>query len=217
MRRSDRRTGRVGLEIARAALTMRSFAPRRRAPGDVEEHLLHGLAAIAGDELARRALVDDPAGLHHQHVIAHALDLEHVVRCEQQRGAGVAAVARQMGAHPVGRVGIERGRRLVEQQHARLVDQRLGQAHPRLLARRELAGGAVEDLAELELALKGRDPPFQVVHAVEMAVDGQVLAHRDPQRHVDVGAFEVHQRLDLGALGKGVDAEDAHGPAARQH
>ena len=54
----------------------------------------------------------------------------------------LAAIALELGAHPVGGVGIERGRRLVEQQQLGLVEQRLGEAHARLLPGRQLAVAA---------------------------------------------------------------------------
>ena len=61
------------------------------------------------------------------------------------------AIALEPAAHPVGGVGIERGGRLVEQQHLRLVDQRLGERHAGLLSGRELAGRPVEQVGEVEL------------------------------------------------------------------
>ena len=81
---------------------------------------------------ARRASAGAPrstmlSGLHHQHVLAQPLDLGHVVRGEQDRRARRALIALEIGAHPVGRIGIEARRRLVEQQHLGLVEQRLRQ------------------------------------------------------------------------------------------
>ena len=61
------------------------------------------------------------------------------------------AVVLQMLPHPVGGIGIERGRRLVQQQQLRLVDQRLRQRDAGLLPGRELAVGAVEEIAEIEI------------------------------------------------------------------
>ena len=73
--------------------------------------------------------------------------------CEASRivACGLALVVLEVAAHPVGGVGIERGRRLVEQQHVGLVDQRLGQRHARLLAGRQLAGRAVEERRDLHV------------------------------------------------------------------
>ena len=52
---------------------------------------------------------------------------------------------------PVGGIGIERRRRLVQQQQLRLVDQRLRQRHAGLLPGGELAVGAVEEVVEIEI------------------------------------------------------------------
>ena len=65
--------------------------------------------------------------LQHDDPLAEPLDLGHVVGGEQHGCAALAAIALELGAHPVGGIGIERGGRLVEQQHLRLVEQRLGE------------------------------------------------------------------------------------------
>ena len=52
---------------------------------------------------------------------------------------------------PVGGVGVERGGRLVEQEKLRRVEQRLGEADAGLLAGRQFAGRAVEQLLDLQI------------------------------------------------------------------
>ena len=123
--------------------------------------------------------------------------------------ARVAAVGLELGAHPVGRVGIERGGRLVEQQQLGLVEQRLGEADARLLAGRELAVGPVEQLGEPEVGGDLGDAPLEVAHAVEPGEHLEVLAHGQAHRHVDVGALEVHAVQHLVALARHVGAEHA--------
>jgi N-methylhydantoinase B/oxoprolinase/acetone carboxylase alpha subunit len=59
---------------------------------------------------------------------------------------------------PIGGVGIERRGRLVEQQHVRIVDQRLRQRDAGLLPGRQLAVGAVEEVAEIEIGGQFIDP-----------------------------------------------------------
>ena len=66
-----------------------------------------------------------------------------------------------MPADPVGGIGIERRRRLVQQQQLGLVDQRLRQRHAGLLPGRELAVGAVEEFAEVEIGGELLDPLAQ--------------------------------------------------------
>jgi ATP-binding cassette subfamily B protein len=114
------------------------------------------------------------------------------VRGEQDGAAGLAPVALEPGAHPVAGVGVEGGGRLVQQEEVGAVDQRLGQRHPRLLPGRERAGGAVQQLGQLEVARQGGDARGQLRDAVEVAIDAQVLFHAEPVRQGDVGRGEIH-------------------------
>ncbi len=67
------------------------------------------------------------------------------------------AIFLELGAHPVGGVGIERSGRLVEQQHLRMIEQRLGERDARLLAGRQFAGRPVEEIVEVELRCRARE------------------------------------------------------------
>src|SRR5437868_1854278 len=67
-----------------------------------------------------------------------------VVRGEEDRGAGAVAVVFEIAAHPIAAVGIERGGRLVEQEEFGLVQQRLGERNPGLLARGQFTGWALK-------------------------------------------------------------------------
>src|SRR5215831_7398862 len=87
--------------------------PRFALPArHVEKHLLEAVAAVAREQCGGRIVVDDRATPHDDDALAQALDLEHVVRGEQDGGAAALAVALEPGAYPVGGVGIERGGRL---------------------------------------------------------------------------------------------------------
>ena len=127
------------------------------------------------------------------------------------------AVGLEMLPHPVGGIGIERGGRLVEQQQLRLVDQRLRQRHAGLLPGRELAVGAVEEIVEIEIGGELRDAFAQILDRIEPAEDGEVLPHREPHRHVDIGAFEIHPAEHLGALLRHRMAEHLDAARGRQH
>ena len=127
-----------------------------------EEHLLHVGAAVARDEIVRRALVDDGAGAKHDHVVAHALDLAHVVRGEEHGAATRALVVLEIGAHAVADVRVERRGGLVQQQHLGLVEQRLRDRYARALPRRQLAVRAVQKIDEVELPRKLADAPVRV-------------------------------------------------------
>ncbi len=178
--------------------------------------LLRACPAVTRQQFCRRVVVLDAAALHDDDALAQPLDLGHVVRGEQHRGMALAAIAFEMAAHPVGGVGIERGGRLVEQQHVRIVDQRLGERDARLLSGRQAAGRTVEQIGEIELARQLRDAFAQILDAVEHAEHRQVLPHREPHRHFDVGAFEIHAVQDAIALPRHFGAEHGHAAGGRQ-
>ena len=127
------------------------------------------------------------------------------------------AVVRQMLPHPVGGIGIERGRRLVEQQQLRLVDQRLRQRDAGLLPGRELAVGAIEEILQVEVGGELFDALGEILHGIEPAENGEVLPHREPHRHVDIGALEIHPAEHLGASLRHRMAEHLDAPRGRQH
>ena len=74
----------------------------------------------------------------------------------------VLAIGLKMLPDPVGGIGIERRGRLVQQQQFGLVDQRLRQRHAGLLPGGELAVGAVEEVAEIEIGGELRDALAQI-------------------------------------------------------
>ncbi len=39
----------------------------------------------------------------------------------------------------------------------------------------------------------------EILHRIEPAENGEVLPHREPHRHVDIGALEIHPAEHLGA------------------
>jgi hypothetical protein len=111
---------------------------------------------------------------------------------KQDRGPGLAPIGFQPGADPVGGVGIERGGRLIEQKQFRAIDQGFGQGHAGLLAGGQLAARAIEKIAEIELGGEFCDPRLEIGNSVKPAEHGEVLPHREPHRHVDIGALEIH-------------------------
>ena len=85
--------------------------------------------------------------------------------------------------------GIDRGGRLVEQQQARAVQHRLGEAEPRLLARRQHARLGLAEAGEVEGREQRSIRSAQVAHGVDHAEDAQVLLDGQiaGQRRVDGG------------------------------
>ena len=139
--------------LARPAHSAARGAGRRRPAGDVEEHLLEVVAAVAAQQLGGRALVDQAARACSISTLRHSRSTSAML-CEASSIVArvLALVALEVAAHPVGGVGIERGRGLVEQQQLGPVDQRLGQHHAGLLPGRQPAGRAVEQLLQIEVA-----------------------------------------------------------------
>ena len=101
-----------------------------------------GLADEIGDEqvgglvidLARRPELDDAPAIHHADEIAHRQRLLLVVRDQHEGDAELALQVLQLDLHVGAQLLVERGERLVEQQHGRLVDQRPRQRDTLLLA-----------------------------------------------------------------------------------
>ena len=148
--------------------------------------------------------------------MADALDLDHVVRGEQQRGPGLSLVFDQVTADAVGDVRVERSGRLVEQQHLGPVQQRLGHRHARALASGQRAVMAFEQLGEFEL--RGElgnalaDPP----QPIEVRKHHQVFLHRELFRQIDIRGREIHARQHAVALSRHVLVEHAHAARGRQ-
>ena len=55
------------------------------------------------------------------------------------------------------------------------------------------------------------------VDRIEPAEDREVLPHREPHRHVDIGAFEIHPAQHIGALVRHRTAQHPDAPRSRQH
>jgi len=143
------------------------------------------------DELFRRRAIDDLAVLHHDHVVAEPLDLRHVVRGEKNGRAPLAPIVLDATADPVAGVGVERGSRLIEKEHLRVVDQRFRQGDARLLPSRDFSGPAVKQVAEFEIVRKLVNAAFDTRHAVEQPEDAEVLADGQPMRQLQVRTLEL--------------------------
>ena len=122
----------------------------RRAGQDV------GDADEAGDEGGRRMLVDfggradllDAALVEHGDAVAHAQRLALVVGHVDEGDADPALDRLQLDLHLLAQLEVERAQRLVQQQHARPVDQRARQRHALALAARQLVRLAAAEAAE---------------------------------------------------------------------
>ena len=128
------RSGSSSTRSARSATRRDVGAVRAVQP----EPQLEDLARrVLRDQLARRAVRDDLAAVHHDEPVAELLGLVHVVRRDHERHA--------LGLQPVeplpdevARLRVEARRRLVEDQHVGLGDQRPRDREPALHAPREV-------------------------------------------------------------------------------
>src|SRR3954469_8164092 len=142
-------------------------------------------------ELGGRADRAQPAAMHERDPLAELVGLVHVVRREQDRHAALLAQPGDEVPHRAARDRVEADRRLVEDQHARPVDERLRQLEPADHAggvRRHEAGGGLEHAGRLERevdavgALRARDVEqpgerHHVLAARQRAVGGELLRH----------------------------------------
>ena len=167
------------------------------------------LAQVVLADLARRALGDEPPGVHEREAPA-LRGLLHVVRGDEQRHALAGEVVEQV-PEVAARHRVDAARGFVEEEQLGLVDGGGAEREALLPADRQVRGQlvlAAHEVRHLEHvgALPGELLGGQVVDAgveAQVLVDGQVLEQRELLAHVADAA--------LGPLGVGDDvlAEDA--------
>ena len=108
----------------------------------------------SGDEALGRAVVDvtrrtdlqDLAGGHHGDAVRHGQRFFLVVGDEDEGDAGLVLQRLQLDLHLLAQLIVERGKRLVEQQHLRLRRERAGERNALLLTAGDLTGASVGKL-----------------------------------------------------------------------
>ena len=128
------------------------------------------------DELVRSAQLEDVALGENADPVGERSGILEVMGDEDRRQAELAQQLLELGAHTRARVRVERGHRLVEQQHRGIACERPGQRDPLALAARELLGPRPRQVRDPE-------PLEQLVHAVAAAeadvrLDGEVREER---------------------------------------
>ena len=172
--------------------------------GGAGEAQLHDLTGrVRGDELARRALGDDPPAVHDHEPVAELLGLVHVVRREHERDALLLQPVEPLPQHVPG-LRVEAGGRLVEQQHLGLVDQRPGDREPALHPARERIDARVAPVGELhELEqLLGPAPDLRARQVEVAPVDHEVVPHRELGVEVVLLRHHAEPAADLRAVGR---------------
>src|SRR3954447_13957461 len=182
----------------------------------------------AGDEpleLLRRALGDHAPVVEHGHAVGQAVGLLEVLGGEEDRHARGDEPADDL-PHRVAAPRVQPGGRLVEEDHARLADQRHRQVETAPHAARVGGGRALRRVEQLEaLEQLGGAPPAlgpaepvqighqdQVLLAGEEVVDGGELAgHADRRAHgVRLLADVVPRHPELAGVGADQRREDLH-------
>ena len=147
----------------------------------------------------RPHLLDAP-GVHHGDGIGHGERLFLIVRHEQERRPDARLQRLQFGPHLLAQLGVERGQRLVEQQHIRIHHQRPRQRDPLLLAAGKLRRAARflagqldqrERLLHLALDIRRRFAPQSELHVV---LHGQMRKQR----------VALKDRADVAVIGRPV-------------
>ncbi len=168
-----------------------------------EKHLRVGVQRT-GEELLRRRLLDDLAGVHQRHLVRHLRDDAQVVRDQQHRHAALdLKIAQQVEDLLLDR-HVERRGRLVGDDQVRLGGQRDGDHHPLLLPAGELERVVVDAPCRL-----GDADPRQPLD--RLAAGGSARHRRVPLDHLDDLLADPHHRVQAGGR---LLEDDAHPPAA---
>ena len=109
----------------------------------------NGLAGAA-TSAARRVELDEPALDDHADPLGEHGGVLEVVGDEQRRESELAQQLAQLAAHLGLRVRVERGERLVEQQHLRVARERAGERDALALAAGELVGLRVRERVDVQ-------------------------------------------------------------------
>src|SRR5437016_5903698 len=143
----------VALAVLPEAERLHPHDPRYRAEAVADIGSAHldiddmAAAQHPPGQLGDRAGEDDAATVEQRDPVAHALHLIEVVRRQEDRGP-VGFEAADHAEEFLRRMRVERGRRLVEDRHARALHQDLGEAEALAHALRECPDPRPSDVAE---------------------------------------------------------------------
>ena len=172
----------------------------------------------ADAELARWSDREDPAVLDDRDAVGELLRLVEIVRRQQDRLAELAQLAHRLPC-AAARLGIEAGRRLVEEDQLGIADQREREVQPAQLPAGELAAALVglllqagerEHLLDVARARIEARPVAQRLARRDVRVDAAGLQHDADslaQRAAAAARVEAEHR-DLAAAARAVALED---------
>ena len=165
---------------------------------------------LVEDVVRRRRLLDDAAA-HHRDAVGHGQRLELVVGDDDRRLVEAGQDLLDLAAHGLAQLHVEAAQRLVEEKAGRIADDGAADRDTLLLALGELAGQAVEDVAELQGVADPLHPLGELGRrqAIGMQRIGEVLRHR-------LGGIEGIELEDHGDVAvAGLEVVDP--PAGDQH
>lgn len=162
-------------------------------------------------DFLRRAELFDPAQFHYRQAVRQAHGLALVVRHVQECDADLVVNQVQFNEHALAELEVQRGQRLVQQQHPRLVHQRPRDRHPLFLAARNLVGLLPRLILHLD----------QGQHLGHLRLDllpgafGDLQPESDivPHRQVRKQRIALEDGVDLALVGRQV----RHVLSAQQH
>ena len=179
-RRPPRRRTRGGGQLGQADLAGRD-EPEPPVAAVAPDEAGHEVVRGVGEQLARwRELRQHAAHPHHGDLVAEADGLVDVVGDEQDRLAQVALQAQQLVLQVDAHDGVDRGERLVHQQHRGVAGQRAGHADALLLPAGELRGVALRERrveADALEHLGGPRPRLTPRQALQHGHGGDVVDH----------------------------------------
>jgi hypothetical protein len=165
----------------------------------------------AGDQVGQRGLGPQAAARQHDHVVDCLRHLAEQVAGDEH-GPALRRQFAEQAAEPADAIRVEPVERLVEDQHARVTEQRPGQAEPLAHAEREPADAAARDVGQPDQAEhlvdpaagqagRGGDDP-QVLGGAAARVEG-VAVQRGADLAHRVGQLMVGLAADGGGAGRG--------------
>ena len=168
-------------------------------------------------DLERRAGLHDPPLVHHDDAIGHAHGLLLVVGHVDERDAERAVDLLQLDLDLAPHLEVERGQRLVEQEHLRTVDERARQGDPLRLAagqRRDVALGELRQAHELEVA-RHELGDLRLGHPAQAQPERHVVEHVEMREQRHALEHEVHGAL-VGRQPRDVPAVDEDAAVVRE-
>ncbi len=175
-----------------------------------DEGVFKGRGSAGADEVRRRVGRQYPAGIHQRDAVAK-LGFVHEMGGDENRHPLISRQVDQQLPEGVARQRIDAGRRLVENEHVRLVHDGNGERQPLADAERQIGGKLVEIIGKSELLDEAGEALFRLLGRqmeqpcvqVEILPHGQLGVQRERLRHV----ADTPARFDVAGVGRRTEQE----------